>query len=1018
MNLRRRAVVAVFLGCLPFAAVGDPETEPSLGTIPVGEAQPEPGRATPLDPIVVTGSRIRRTDYEIAQPVFTITREDIERSGLSDLSQLLRQIPAAGNAGYTAQNQARYTTGGETSLDLRNLGDRRTLLLVNGRRWVSGLVPERPSVVDLNTIPASIIERVEVLKDGASAIYGSDAIAGVVNVITRRDFTGWDLSSQVGGYLSEGDGQKQHQSLSWGQVWPQASVYANLSFTEERAAYARNRAFTASPWPEAGVTRGYPFPPNGRFLFFPTSNNAALYQCENLQGGIAAGAAGGGTFGDTVRPVATQATVVPAGIVLCDLTLRQGAEGGSPGDYRVWDAENPDDYYNHFDDALLQQPSQRTAFFTTLTRRLADDVELGLEVLYNSRRSSAVANPVPVFGGNLVRRDAGYPASNTNNPFQQDIGIDSSCGGDPDSDTCTGLGIGSGLWILLPTGEQRLLWGWSNRADAWRAAAALNGESTALRHPLTWEAGAESSTLPRFDRVKLATSAADCGPDCVPLNVFAGPAGITRGALDYILFTTIQKNRGEQRMAYATASTNFDLPSGWLDGPLAVAGGLEFRHDRFTSIPDPVNQAGLTLNLQMLPTHGATTAREAFLELGIPLLSGWPAARALDLTVAARHSRYPLFSPVFTYKSGLLWKPVDDLILRGTYSTGLRAPSVGELYFGQSQGYDLIHDPCVDPSPQAAENCDADGVIPGVAENSFVVPYTVWSGNPGLRPEASRNLTYGLVYSPRFIPDLNLYLDAYRITVEDYIAIGLVTAQFYLDSCYEVPAEERTYCDRVHRRNGQGLHYVDNPYLNLSRVSTEGVDGGFDYGLALPRALGRVEWSIDGSYLQAYEYARPRPGQADDVTQWVGRSDLLTGWPRWKASSRLAWRQGRFTVSWLTRMAYKMTERCGDDRAPAFSSLGLCTVNSPAVADDLSTEEDEGREDASLNVWKTIFYHSAQVAYGLDAYGAYVVVGINNVLDQDPVRSYGIAGNYWYNYDSQHYETPGRFGYVRVGFGF
>ncbi|HUP93022.1 MAG TPA: TonB-dependent receptor [Solimonas sp.] len=972
---------------------------------PEGNLQVKEGTAR-LDTIQVTGSRLKRTDYETAQPVLVLSREDIDRTGLSDISQILAKISAAGNASINTNAQTRTTSLGETSLDLRNLGPQHTLILVNGRRWVGGLVSTGPSITDLNTIPTAIIERVEVLKDGASAIYGSDAIGGVVNIVTRKDYSGLGFNAQVGQFIAERDGQKAQYSLSWGLAKPDTSIFANLSYTEEKKALTSNREFTSSPMPAAGNTRWGNSLPQGRFLFVPTQTNEAFYRCPNAQAAIAEGA-----LADQGFPgLAQQTAAIPAGVVVCDLTINDGAAGGSLADYHVRDKTR--ERFNHYANQPLQQPSKRAALFATLNQALTDNLDLSVEALYNMRRSTGVYGNLIIAGGNLLTGNTpnGYAsAANVNNPFMQDLGNDPST---------TGLGVGSGAWIIRMPEDSRANWHFDNEADTVRLATALSGNLDLVSRAWSWEAGyvyakatnTETSPLYRFDRLGLAMGpTVDCTGDCVAFNPFNGHSGVTPEMLDYIYQDTVQHNQSRQDIVYASVATNLDEVSQWLAGPLALAGGIEYRRDEFSSHPDEIVRAGLTFLNAQEPTEGTASVKEGFVELGIPLLKDVIAAKALDLDLAARYSSYDGFSPVTTYKTGLRWNPTDDLLLRGTYSTGFRAPNIGELHVGSAQSFDPMDDPCVTPTSQAEANCTSDGVQADLAENAQVSgAYTIWSGNPNLKPEKSRNLTYGLVYSPGFIPQLNFNLDFYKIEIEQFITIGGPLGQFYLDSCYEVPDTERTYCDNIHRNPAGALEFVDTPYLNFNSVKTRGVDGGIDYVLPLSDAFGRFKIALDASYLAQYDKVLPRPGQSDRTEGTVGKNDLLSGWPRWKAGGSIVWKWDQFSASWATRMAYKMNEACQDPLTPTLSQLGLCS--DPKV-------NEEG-DDVSVNKLKTVYYHNVQLEYAFNQYDANVTLGVNNVLDQDPPPSYGFSGYYWYNYDPQHYETPGRFGYMRVGMKF
>jgi iron complex outermembrane recepter protein len=1015
----------------PAEATAEPETIP----VQTGEAEEVP-EGTKLDTIEVTGSRLKRTDYETAQPVFVMSREDIERTGLSDVSEILRNITAAGNNSLSAQQGRFALTMGETNLDLRNLGSNHTLLLVNGRRWISGLIQTQTSVSDYNTIPTAIIERIEVLKDGASAVYGSDAIGGVVNVITRKDFNGGEFDYHFGQFYQQGDGNTQQASFSWGWNASDTNLFMNLSYTDQAEAPNENRSLTRLPL--AGPTRYSIVTPNALLRFVELdSTHAAAYNCPNLQAGIAAGAAEGQAPGTGGTVAQTQ--IIPAGLVLCDLTLDPDGTGGAgaPTDYHQIDRSNPNDVYNRFADGTLKEPNERIAFYTQGNHdlgsyaELLDGVNVNFEALYNQRSSQSVGQNAYLGGGNLDGGQKGYlayiSAANPNNPFGQEIGFDSSCGGqgaamaNPESTSCTGVGDGSGSWAI------RRAPGLNNQTfedtvKTMRLGGGITGDFDFAEHIFSWDAGyiygrskiEEILSSVNYEKAgkALGTTGTTCDEaedGCVPLNVFQGPAGLDPKAAAYILDNNWQRNRTQQEIAYAGVTT--EVPVGdWLPGPIAMAIGGEFRKDQFRSLIDPRIQDGLIRLNTLKPLNGATYAREAYAEMGIPLLADVPGAQALELDLAGRYSHYPRIGAVRTGKVGLRWQPTDALLVRSTYSSGFRAPNVGELYLGAAQSFDPLADPCAAPGDNetADANCLEDQTPGGGQGGNVITPYDLWQGNRDLQPERSRNLTYGFVYSPT--PELNFSVDLYDIRIKDYVVIG--QGQYFLDSCYKTTT--RNYCDYIERDDSGNLLFVNTPYFNLARVETSGADFGIGWEPPVPGAIGRFKLSLDASYLQKFETAFPRPGQSDLVESNVGiASGQFFGYPRWKAGGNLSWNLAPFKASWSTRMAYHMTEPCGDlFPTPSLKDMGLCS--------DPDHQEIEDGEivDAPLNQLHTVFYHNVQFGYELAPFNTDFTVGVNNVLDQDPQVSRSLSSLYWYNFDPNHYEVPGRFGYVRASFKF
>jgi iron complex outermembrane receptor protein len=955
--------------------------------------------AVKLGTVEVTGSRLKRTDFESAQPVFVVRRDEIERSGLTSIGDLLQNMSVAGSALNTTFNNG---GNGETNIDLRNLGANRVLVLVNGRRWVNGLNSLNTSAVDLNTIPVSIIERIEVLKDGASAIYGSDAIAGVINIITRKNYSGSEIRTQYGSY-DEGDGAIQQHAISLGSVGSSTSWFADLSYTRHDEVSAGDRDISKVPLFGTGVSRGSTGTPEGRFLFVPTPSNGVLLgndRCPVILGP--------GDLPPVADPSLPTLPLPPlAGVQLCDITHVTGA-GTQPitTSYRPFDPVN--DPYNFAPINYLETPNERTALFTQLRAQLTDSISFTFEGLYNRRESSQLLAEQPLFLGDAVGKpfDRIYvDATNQYNPFLQDIGR---------ADPAAGLvGLGAILRRMVELGPRVF----NQSVDTIRLGGGFNGSFDLLDQYFAWDAGYAYTTNENqgegfgelvVSRLARALGpATDCTGDCVPLNVFGGPGTITRDMLDYITFTNDTIIKQTSQDVYANISTDLGpirLPA----GPIGVAFGVEYREEKFKDVPDEVVQAGDTIGNAQEPTSGAVRVQEAFVELGIPLLADLPLIQQLELSLAGRYSSYNLAGDTTTGKAGLKWRVYDDLLLRTTVSEAFRAPSTGELFLGSAFSQPEAADPCVpgegsprnDPTTDA--NCDADGVPEDVSQLNGQIT-SVFSGNKDLKPETAKSFTAGIVFSPEFVPNLNLSADYFDIRLEDFISVPDV--QFVLDSCYT--GEQRALCELVQRNSGNGsLSQVNTPFVNFAALETSGIDMAMDYQLPfIPDNFGRFKLIMDATYLIAYTQFLPVPGGGSEASEGAGTNANNTGYPRWKANGELLWKIGGLTASWQTRFIYHQIEDCNDGRDPSLSSLGLCS--DPAF----ESNPDGSQSDVSKNELKTTFYHDVQLSYYVQDYKLTLVAGVNNVLDQDPPVSFTAFAN---SFDVTQYELPGRFPYLRL----
>ena len=964
----------------------------TVPTIPVETAKEAPPKETThLDTIEVTGSRIKRTDYETAAPVLVVKREDIDRTGLTSIGDLLQKLPAAGTALGTSVNNGGT---GAVEVDLRNLTSARVLVLVNGHRWVNGLNSTSTSAVDLTTIPISVIERVEVLKDGASAIYGSDAIAGVINIVTRKNYSGAELHSQVGAYQGK-DGLTQSHSLSIGNVLDKTSMFMDLSFTRQDAILNGTRKLTSEPTFGTGNSRGSGGTPQGHFQFVPTPQTAA---------GLSA-----------ADPNAC------TGAPLCDVTVVDGGTGANFTEFRAFDPVN--DPYNYAPVNYLLTPNERSGVYAQIGHQLTPDVALHSELLYTLRRSSQNLAPMPILAGDLAPPPFNtlyVSVTNMYNFLGQDIGKGAQ----------GPLTPGSGL-----ARNRSLLYGnrlFQEDVDTLRGSFSADGSfdlaNLGLNRLMSWDVGysyAESkqqqTTAGLYNLTNFAKAigpATDCVAPCVPFNMFG--ANITQQMLDYVSYTGVGTTRAVRRDLYANASLEtFDF---FGNGPVGFAFGFERREETYGNIPDPLVAAGQSSNNRAKPTAGGYNVNEIYSELSLPLLRNLafndiPVAEELDLSLAGRYSDYARFGKAKTGKVGLRYKPYNDLLVRSTYSSAFRAPNLGELYLGNSDSFPGILDWC-DPTvaqQNSTANCQADGVPPTYVQLSGQL-LQVLSGNPNLQAEPAHTLTAGLVYSPSYVPDLNVYLDYYRITAKNFISVK--DAQGIFDHCYLPAQADRYDCEYIHRDPTSGVvTQIDTPFLNLARVVTSGLDFNADYRLPW-QDFGLFKVAFDSTYLLQYDQYNPLKGSAEtlDTNFTAGRhATLAAAFPRLKANLTADWSQGNWSASYSLRYISAMTEACVDGLTPALRDLGLCSKPDPAHADDPTTPlVDESKVDNSENVMKAMVYHAVQVSYTLTPWATQVTLGVNNLLDTDPPPSY--ATSTLYTFEPTQYDIPGgRFPYVRIG---
>ena len=1023
------------------------EAEP-IGTIPLNNTEandplPADSDATQLDAIEVTGSRIKRTDYETYQPILSIDRKTIERTGLTNIGELLQDLPGTGSAINTQFNNGGT---GATEIDLRNLGSNRVLVLVNGHRWVNGLRSLSTSSVDLNTIPIAAIERVEILKDGASAIYGSDAISGVVNIITRKNYEGLQLSSQFGQY-QQGDGRTQEHNVSYGRNFNSGlgatTFFGNLSYADATAVFARDREISRLPRPNTGLTRASSFIPEGRFLFVPDAINAAFLgteKCPSLVGGIAQGALDdpAGTAGDPFSPgdfPGIPVTIPTAigneipGVQLCDLIHIAGAGTNPDSDYRKFTA--PNDSFNFSDISYLATPLKTYSAFTTLNHQFGNGIGLNLDALYNLRQSSQRLAPqplclgeiCPIIGGQIPGQPISYnqatfaPTNHPFNPFGQDIGR---------GDENTGL-IGTGAILRrvvdianrdqiqdTPTvfGRFSVNGDFNLPFVTWKALAPFNWElgysrgQTRQDNILEGQVDMQRLMLGVGPTTACAAAAA-AGDGCIPVDVFGGVGALTPEMINYIAFTAYESTRQTQDNMYGSLATSFSdlLPA----GPIGLAIGFELRKDDYDFRPDIHAINGTTSGLPQQPTAGTIEAEEFFAEVALPLLNGVFLADELELSVAGRQSSYKTFGSATTGKIGLRWKPYEDLLVRTSYSNSFRAPDVGNLFLGQASSYPALVDPCV-AGPESPRqdgsnvdaNCTADGVDETVTQD-FLQILSPFGGNENLDPERSNSLTFGAVFNPEFVEGLELSVDYFDITLKNFITAP--GGQFVLDQCYgSDPAARSSLCQFISRNpNNNQLQSVLNLFNNFPRIETSGLDFGIGYTLPMD-VLGTFKFATDASYLIKYDqFTEDSLGQLEKNSLAGTYDQSTTAYPRWKINPSLSWSQGPMQASWSSFIVWHVTEPCEDGIPPSLVSLGVCSDPTNLDKDGLPAPE---------NKIATAVRNDVQFSYAIEREKMDIIVGIQNVLDRDPPVSYSTLPAIGYN--PSDYWIPGRLPYLRL----
>lgn len=954
-----------------------------------------------LDRIQVTGSHIRKAEMEGQVPVLNIGREQIENSGLVSIGDFLQRLTSSGKALNTQFNTSGNAGAppdgggigaGSTQIDLRHLGSKRVLVLVDGKRWVyessaSGV----GGAADLNTIPLSIVERIEVLGDGASAVYGSDAIAGVVNVVTRRDFEGAEIVGSYGRF-EDGDGETSRAEMTFGGGDERFRGVFSASFQEQKAVSSGDREISATS--PAGVTRGSPATPQGRAIFVSPTGPVSLCPLRDLNGD-----------GNPDAP-------------FCDITTPSNAPlagNGSPAFPAGFVRYTDDQSFNAQPFNLVLTPNKRKSLFGSAEYAIADGLKLYAKALYNTRESAnqAAANPI-VIGqeapGNGLADRIGVSRLNPFNPFGRDL-----------------LPIAQG-GTMIAVARRPLEGGpriFEQTVDTYYLGTGLEGEFAAGSRQFYWDLNyisTQNRAEQRFRntynmrRVQLALGdPAQCAatPGCVPLNLFGGMGPDGRGTITPEMLSWIRtevRDASEQKLQLASANLSgdlFDLPS----GPLAFATGFEHRRYVGSFTPDAARVAGeIPDQAATVATRGEYDVDEFYGELDAPLLSDKPFAKDLRLSLAMRYSDYSTFGDVTTSKLGFQWRPHADLLVRSTYSEGFRAPFIGEL-FGLSQFGASITDPCsgyaTSGNAQLIANCQALGVPAAYKQLGFQI-FTTTGGNADLEPETSESWSFGVVYSPGWIKgsgfaDLfDIEATYYRHHVES--AIQAPDAQDVLDACVASANPASPSCSGIVRSGTGTIASFDNRLANIGDIETSGLDLNIEWGL--DTRYGRFGANWQNTYVERYEAS---DSFGNRFSRTVGVEENDSAIPRVQSKLTVDWHRNGFGLGWTARYTSSLTERCSDafDSNPALSltAMGLCSqpnFQNPSLS----------RDKLGATTYHD-FFASWDQAFGVS--GLRLALNLNNAFDKDPRMCFSCALN---GYDPSTYDVPGRFWNMQAAYRF
>ncbi len=934
MHKRTKTSVAAALALAGLAGLAQAQTQ----------AQPQT-----IERVEITGSRIRSIDLETAQPVQTVTQEQIQKSGLVTVGDIINRMSAAGSPDFSKGSvlTSNREQGGQY-VNLRNLGSERLLVLVNGKRWTQSV----GGYTDMSTVPSALIERIEVLKDGASSTYGSDAIAGVVNIILKKTLNGGFFSAYHGAN-EKGDGKTDDYNFAYGGGDDKASLMFAFTYSKQGTVWAKDRDITSTSYGPGTEGAGYGTAPWGRFCTVSASGGCGGYN----------GNANGYMLNHTGGP-------------LGDGT---GSDSRDVANYHAYKGAT-NDTFNSTSQMMFNSPTELKSIFTKGSFELPASLRFTTTAMYAERDSS--------------RQVAGYPLTSTSQNAYR-VYIDKDSYYNPLGSSVLGAGNGQDLYFARRTIDRPRIT--DNKNKTFHIDGAVEGEFQVASRLWNWSVGYNLSKVegtvtgtgninllnlkkalgPSF---KNAAGQVQCGTaanpialtDCVPFDILGGPSAATNSALDYVM--SVGQGTYGSTVKSATADISgdlFKLPY----GTVGLAAGFERRKVEGFDRPGQFEQSGYSTDLAAKSTEGKYDVTEAYLELNVPLLKGLPGAELLSMNLATRYSDYSNFGNTTNSKASLMWKPIKDLLARGTWAEGFRAPNLADTFGGGSQSFDSYLDPCDTQYGQAWKDaagqarCRAAGVFNGYRQVNQAgnpvpaggaqgtVAFNSGAGNAFLKPETATTKTVGLVYSPSYVPGLTTSLDWYNITIKNRITA--VSASYVMNQCYTQGVSE--FCSSIKRDPVTGMiTALSRGNANLGELQTKGID--FNIAYQLPKTqYGLFGARMESSYVDSYRIKSTNDG---DWQEYAGEY----GTYRFKANFSLDWSLGNWNATLASRYYGAVKTQCWDSSDPAFS----CT--NPGQAASWGTDVDKK---------KGIWYSDLSVGFKTPWKGQ-ILVGANNVFNKKP----------------------------------
>lgn len=817
-----------------------------------------------VERIEVTGSRLKRTDLETPVPVTVINRAEILSTGAMNVADVLNQSPIA-IAGSSSSNSAFTTSAvGLNTTALRNLGDERTLVLVNGRRFVSGKAPSDGYAVDLNSIPTSMIERIEILKSASSAIYGSDAVAGVVNIITRKDFEGVEVNVSSG-ISDESDREQYALNITGGNAWDTGNITMAVGYDDDKGLKSSDRSF--SKYDEAILL----------------DENDKEYR---------------GRVFSSYPP--------------------QGRVGGYNADGTEF---TNDDRFNRASYRQLITPLERKYAAFTFNQELSDDVELFTEVNWNNAKtydSTIEPTPFDVVNDAWLQDRGGDGGMSIDSPLVPELLRDNLA-----ADGISNINETSFVRRMVEFGARST----DLERDTIRIATGLDwalNDEWSINTYISWgktDQTQENGGQVNIERAILALDVEE-DPDtgdlrcissharlqgCAPLNMF-GAGTISDDAVAYV--KSPAKVNGQSEQFILSLTLIGELPLELPGGNIGVVLGAERRNEKGSFNPGDLAQTGSSSTNKSAPTDGSFYTNDYYGEVGLPILDN------LEVSLAARYSDHEIVGGNTTWNAGIEFSPTDYLMFRASAASAVRTPNIADLYGGRGETFANVTDPCSglrsDGEDEIADNVRANCLaIPEVSqrvndEGAFVLTQVeaqntggTTGGDDKVKEETADTFSVGVVW--QIFDDLSLTVDYYDISIED--AIRETDRTTVLNRCYDVNAADfETNCGTYASPLGEAdvavrdfkgaLTEVHSGTSNENDIDTSGIDIEISHSIDV--GPGTLKTMLMWNYIDEWVETSIADGSSVDYA-----GEVLT--PENRANLNMSYLWDELTVTWRTR---------------------------------------------------------------------------------------------------------------------